>query len=93
MVYSYLTNRKERVKVGSPLSTFQDNPKGVPQEYVLGPLLFNIFINDLFYTDLESEKCNFADDTTFYACDTSVNAIIVKIKDDLQKFLDLFKDN
>ena len=45
------------------------------------------YLNDLFPTDLESEICNFADDTTIYACDTSVDAVTIKVKDDLQSFL------
>ena len=67
LVYSYLTNRKQRVKVGSAYSNFQSISTGVPQGSVHGPLLFNIFINDLFFTDLESEICKFADDTAIYA--------------------------
>ena len=93
LVYSYLTNRKQRVKVGSAYSTFQSISTGVPQGSVLGPLLFNIFINDLFFTDLESEICNFADDTTIYACDTSIDAVTIKLKDNLQKLPDWFKNN
>ena len=45
---------------------------------MLGHLLFNIFINDMFYLDLESEICNFADDTTIYACDNFFNTVIVR---------------
>ena len=93
LVYSYLINRKQRVKVDSAYSNFQSISKGVPQGSVLGPLLFNIFINDLFFTDLESEICNFADDTTIYACGTSIDAVTIKLKDDLQKLLDWFKNN
>ena len=60
---------------------------------MLNPLLFNIFINDMLYLDLESEICNFADDTKTYACDKSVDTVIVKLEDDLQKILDWFKEN
>ena len=47
----------------------------------------------MFYLDLESEICNFADDTKIYACDKSIDAVIVKLEDDLQKILNWFKQN
>ena len=47
----------------------------------------------MLYLDLEYEICNFADDTTIYACDKSIDTVIVKLEDDLQKILNWFKEN
>ena len=77
LVYSLLTHRMQRVQIGSTYSSAKQISIGIPQGSVLGPLLFSIFINDLFLIEKESDISHFADDTTIYACDTSIEAVII----------------
>ena len=63
----YLNSRKQRTKVGSSYSKWSEIKRRIPQCFILGPLLFNIFINDLLFVIVKSNIWNFADDNTFYA--------------------------
>ena len=62
--YSYLKNRKQNVKINNTCSIFQIFLYGFSQGSILGPILFNIFINDLLMSTKNSELHNFADDNT-----------------------------
>ena len=79
---SYLLNRKQRVKYGNSFSEWQNIESGIPQGSVLGPLLFNFFMNDFTYAITKSEFCNFADDNTIYACSQNLEHVVSCLKDD-----------
>ena len=49
LIHDYLSNRKQRVKVTNAYSSWKDFFYGVPQGSILGPLLFNIHLCELFY--------------------------------------------
>ena len=57
LMHSYLSERKQCVKVGVDFSAWQNIYKGVPQGSILGPVLFNIFLNDIF--NFVEESINF----------------------------------
>ena len=93
LMYSYLDGRHQRVKIGSHRSTAKRIKIGVPQGSVLGALLFNIFINDLFLMGLNSENCNFADDNTIYSCGLDLHEIVTNLESDLRRLLKWFTNN
>ena len=69
LISSFLSNRKYGAKINSSFSEWKHLLIGIPQGFVLGPLLFNIYLCDLFLFTSESNVVNYADDTTLYACE------------------------
>ena len=67
--------------------------QGVPQGSVLGPIIFNIYLNYLFYLTEMTQVCNFADDTTFYVCDKDLNILINRLEHDTSLAVERFEHN
>ena len=66
LIHDYLSNRKQRFKVNDVYSSWKDIFYGVPQESILGPLLFNIHLCNLFSFSEDFDIASYADDTTIY---------------------------
>ena len=80
LVHDYLTNRRQRVRLGDQFSHWEEISVGLPQGRVLGPLLFNIFMNDLVYAVKQSRLSAYADDTQiFFAASASTPEKVVEV--------------
>ena len=90
---NYLRNRYQHTKVNGENLEIGRTVDRCPQGSVLGPLLFNIYINDLFYAVENSSICNFADDTTPYLCGYKVNEVKRDVEDNCATLVAWFKDN
>ena len=93
LLADYLSGRKQRTKIGSVFSEWWKIICGIPQGSILGPLLFNIFINDLFFFVLKCDICNFADDSTMYSCNKLLSKILANLRFDLKSVLMWFTVN
>ena len=75
---NYLSNRKQRTKIKSDFSSWKEILFGVPQESILGPLLFNIFLCDLFFMMNKTDFASYADDNTPYVVGSNTEDVIIK---------------
>ena len=91
LLLSYISNPKQSTKVNSSYSDWYDIITGVPQESILGPLLLNLFINNLFLFVEKTNICNFADDNTIYSCDGCLETVLEDLQNDMKILLNWFK--
>ena len=93
MIISYLKNRTQTTKVGSSFSELLNIIYGVPQGSILGPLLFVMYICDLFIVNKEVNFSSYADDTNPFITLMSFEQIIPKLESILSDISQWFMNN
>ena len=93
LISDNLSYRKQRMKTGSTFSHWTNATSGISQSSILGPLLFIIFINDIFFIVEKSNICNFAYDNTLYPHDCNLPLILNNLEHDMRNLLYWFKIN
>ena len=93
LLKSYLSDRKQQIKISSVVSSWANINKGVPQGSILGPLLFNAFINDIFYFIKTCTLYNYADDNTLSFHSPDFNELIKFLQQEGKILIDWFSFN
>ena len=93
LISSYLSERKQRVKLGSAKSSWKNLCKGVPQGSIMGPFLFNFFIHDIYYFITHCHLLNYADDDTLVFSHSDVNQVYSSLKSDADVAVNWFEIN
>ena len=93
LIYNYLSERKQRTKVNNVYNEWDELETGVRQGLIFGPLLFNIYINDIFYFVDDDTVANSADDNTPCTMQDNIETLSNNLQLDSHTLLMWFDNN
>ena len=93
IIESFLSNRQQRTKINNSLSRYSEIIHVVPQWSILDPLLFNIYICDIFFDIIECDIASYADDNTPYNFDFNLDNVISNLEKSTNSLLNWFREN
>ena len=93
LFFSYLKKRKQGVKINNNISNFLILLSGVPQGSILGPIMFNLFINDIIFFMKKSDLHNYADDNTIAAYENSIESLVNTLESESDIAIQWFEEN
>ena len=91
LIYSFLKSRKQCVKINSTYSNYNETISGVPQGSILGPILFKLSINNLFFFMEIASMHNFADNNTLSAWGETLSKLIGTLESESNIAINWFK--
>ena len=88
-----MSNRTQRIKINDCFSLRHETDYGVPQGFILGPLLFNIDLIDLFFICENDDIASYANDTTPCTCPRDTPTVIPELQSTSEKLFNWFEEN
>ena len=92
-MYSYLSKRKQCVRINNVHNRFQNVISGVPQGSIVGPTLFNCFFNDFFYFIDKAGVHNFADDNSLSVFESNIKNLKITLESESKTGILWFQSN
>ena len=93
LLSDYLSNRNQRIKVEKVFSKWQNIETGVPQRSILGPLLFSIFVCNLFLILDNTYFASYVDDNIPYTINQHTDSLTKLLEELSIPLLSWFKEN
>ena len=93
LLSSDLSNRTQRIKINDCFSLRNEIEYSVPQGSIVGPLLFNIDLIDLFFICENDDIASYADDTTPYTCARDTSTVISELQSTSERLFNWFEKN
>ena len=91
-MHGNISKGKQRTKVNRAFSSWEEIIFGVPQGAILGCILFNIFLGDLFLVISDTDFSGYADYNTIYNFGNFIDDVIL-LQESSQKLFEWFSDN
>ena len=93
LMRSYFSDRRNRTKLGNVTSRWEDVTRGRPQGSSLGPLLWHVYQNDIFYVERKSQLSTYADDHQLYYSQRKPEQAILELNTDGKNTSEWYKEN
>ena len=93
LIHDYPSNRKQQIKINSSYSGLHEIIFVVPQGFILGPLLINIFLINLFFIIEDFDIASFAEDNTLHMSANNMDGVVKSLEEASTKLFEWFSEN